>query len=131
MQESLSKDSEPFQSLQNQTLDNKTQSQEHDDTQTGEVQGQDHQDVSEQTVVPGVGHVLHRRRRKRRRLGHLTVNPRPALVALAGELVFHVQDVVVVQMATDVEARASQARVAADAEEPGVEVEVGDRKSVV
>lgn len=60
-------------------------------------------------------------------LGHLTVDARPALVTLTGELVLHVQDVVVVEVAADVEAWSSDAVVEADVEEARVEVQVGPR----
>lgn len=57
-------------------------------------------------------------------LGHLTVNACPALVALAGELVLHVQDVVVVEVTADMETKAHGCRAAMDAEEAWVQVQV-------
>lgn len=65
------------------------------------------------------------RRRSRRNLGHLAVNAGPTLVALAGELVLHVQDVVVVEVTTDVEVGAPGRQVAVDVEEAWVQVQVG------
>lgn len=55
-------------------------------------------------------------------LGHLAVDTCPALVALTGELVLHVQDVVVVEVAADVEAGAPGRWVAVDVEEARVQV---------
>lgn len=63
-------------------------------------------------------------RRRGRGLWHLAVNTSPALVALAGELVLHVQDVVVVEVTADVEARARWRGVASDGEESRVQVQV-------
>lgn len=60
---------------------------------------------------------IHLRRDGGRSLRHLTVNPRPALVALAGELVLHVEDIVVVEVSADVKKRASGRRVSTDVEE--------------
>lgn len=61
-------------------------------------------------------------------LGDLTVNSCPALVALAGELVLHVQDVMVVEVTTDTEAGASPGhRVTVDLKEAWVEVQVSAR----
>lgn len=120
--------------LQNQTLDDQTESQKHDDAQTGEMEGEEEQDISQQAVVPGVGQRdgglmgwQRRRRRRRGNLGYLTVHTCPALVALTGELVLHVQDVVVVEVAAHVEVRAAWRRVAVDVEEPRVQVQVGAR----
>lgn len=119
--------------LQNQTPDNQTESQEHDDAQTGEMEGKEQQDISQQAVLPGVRWRDGRLRRGRRRrkggqyLGNLAVNTCPALIALAGELMLHVQDVVVVEVAADVEAGASGSRVAVDVEEARVQVQVSTR----
>lgn len=60
-------------------------------------------------------------------LGHLTVDARPALVTLTGELLLHVQDIVVVEVAADVETRPTDALVEADVEEARVEVQVSPR----
>lgn len=60
-----------------------------------------------------------------RSLGHLAVDPRPALVALTGELLLHVHDVVVVEVTVDVEASPLQRRVVADAKKVWVKVQVG------
>lgn len=65
-----------------------------------------------------------RRRITGRSLGHLAVNTRPALIALAGELLLHVQDVVVVEVPADVEAGAPGCRVEVDVEEARVQVQV-------
>ncbi|TNN52128.1 hypothetical protein EYF80_037667 [Liparis tanakae] len=106
-------------SRQHQTLDNQAESQQHDDTET--AGRQQHRELSQQAVLRGP-----RRRRKRRRsLWHLAVDARPALVALAGELVLHVQDVVAVEVASDVEAGAPGGRrvAAPDVEEVRVQVQ--------
>lgn len=55
----------------------------------------------------------------KRGLGHLAGHASPALVALTGELVPHVQDVVVVEVAAEVEAPAP-----GDGEVAGVEVQL-------
>lgn len=94
------------------------------------MEGQEEQDISQQAVLSGVRQRDSGLRWGRRRgwsLGHLAVNTCPALVALAGELVLHVQDVVVVEVAADVEAGAPGRRVAVDVEEAWVQVQVGAR----
>lgn len=91
------------------------------------MEGQEEQGISQQAVLQGRrqgGGRLRRRQRRRRSLGHLTVNASPALVALAGELVLHVQDVVVVEVPADLEAGASGRRVAVDVEVARVQVQV-------
>lgn len=95
------------------------------------MEGQEQQDVAQQAGLSGV------RQRGRglqwrmggagRGLGHLAVNARPTLVALAGELVLHVQDVVVVEVAADVEAGAPRGRVPVDVEVARVQVQVRPR----
>lgn len=60
-------------------------------------------------------------------LGHLTVNPCPAFVALTGELLLHGQNVVMVEVTADVEAPSLQGRVMADVEKVWVKVQVGAR----
>lgn len=114
--------------LEYKTLDNQTESQEHDDTQAGEMEGQEEQDVSQQAGLPGGrqgdGGLKWWRRRTGWSLGHLAVNTCPALVALAGELLLHVQDVVVVEVTADVEAGAPGRRVAVDVKETRVQVQV-------
>lgn len=57
-------------------------------------------------------------------MGHLAVDARPALVALAGEFVLHVQDVMVVEVAADMKIGAPGRWVAVDVEEAGVQVQV-------
>lgn len=112
--------------LQNETLDDETKSEEHDDAQAGEVERQEEQDVSQQTGLSGVRQGdggPERRRVTGRRLGHLAVHACPALVALAGELLPHVQDVMVVEVPADVEAGAPARRVQADVEEARVQVQ--------
>ena len=95
------------------------------------MQGEEEQDVPQQAGVPGGrrggGGPEGWGRRAGRSLGHLAVNARPALVALAGELLLHVQDVVVVEVAADVETGAAGRRVAVDVEEARVQVQVGAR----
>lgn len=120
-----------FWCLQYQTPDNQTESQEHDDAQTREMERQEEQDISQQAVLSGVrqrnGRLRRGRRCRGRGLGHLAVNTCPALVALAGELVLHVQDVVVVEVTANVEAGAPGRRVAVDVEEAWVQVQVSAR----
>lgn len=60
-------------------------------------------------------------------LRNFTVDSCPALVTLTGELLLHVQDIVVVEVAADVEAWSTDAVVEADVEEARVEVQVGPR----
>lgn len=96
------------------------------------MEGQKQQDIPEQAVSPRVRLWdcrlwWWRRRGRRQSLGHLTVNTCPTLVALAGELVPHVQDVVVVQVAADMEAGAPGCGVAVNVEEAWVEVQVSTR----
>ena len=93
------------------------------------MEGYEAHDFSQKAVLPGVrkgdGRLIWRRGVWS--LGHLTVNTCPALVALAGELVLHVQDVVVVEVSADVEARASGCWVSVDVEETWVQVQVSAR----
>lgn len=60
-------------------------------------------------------------------LRHLAVDPRPALVALTAELLLHVQDVVMVEVSTDVEAPPPGGGIMVDAEEEWVQVQVSAR----
>lgn len=95
------------------------------------MEGQKQQDVAQQAGLSGGrqrGRGLQwRKRGTGRGLGHLAVNARPTLVALAGELVLHVQDVVVVEVATDVEAGPLRGRVPVDVEVARVQVQVRSR----
>lgn len=93
------------------------------------MDGQEKQDISQQAVLVGVRHWDGRLRwdRGRQSLGHLAVNTCPALVTLTGELVLHIQDVVVVEVTADVEAGALGCRVTADVEEARVQVQVSTR----
>lgn len=61
----------------------------------------------------------------RQSLGHLTVNTCPTLITLAGELVLHVQDVVVVEVTADMEARTFGCRIEVNMEEAWVQVQIG------
>lgn len=63
-------------------------------------------------------------RRTGRSLGHLTVNPCPAFVALTGELLLHGQNVVMVKVTADMEAPSLQGRIMADVEKVWVKVQV-------
>lgn len=116
--------------LQNQALDDQAEAQKHDDAQAGEMEGEEEEEVSQQTVVSGVRQGGRRQLRRGGRgwsLRYLTVNPGPSQVALARELVFHVQDVVVVEVTADMETGASRGRVSVDVEEAWVQMQVGTR----
>lgn len=95
------------------------------------MEGQEQQDVGQQAGLSGGrqrgGGLQWGRRGTGRGLGHLAVNARPTLVALAGELVLHVQDVVVVEVAADVEAGPPRGRVPVDVEVARVQVQVRSR----
>lgn len=82
------------------------------------MQRQHNQQISQNTVPRVGGDGL-------RFLRHLAVDAGPALVTLAGELLLHIQDVDVVQVAADVEARSTDTSVELDVEETRVEVQVG------
>lgn len=60
-------------------------------------------------------------------LWHLAVHTSPTLVALAGKLVLHVQDVVVVQVPADMEAAARGCQVTVDLKVAWVQVQVSTR----
>lgn len=105
--------------LQYEALDGQTEAQTHDDGQAGGVHRQEDQQLSHKAVWGA--------RLQRCCLGHLAVDPCPALVALTGELVLHVQNVVVVEVAADMEAWPPRPGVAVDVEEARVEMQVGPR----
>lgn len=100
---------------QYQTLNHQTKTQERNGRQTGEIQRQNHQQVSQDTVARVGCEGL-------RFLRHLTVDACPALITLAGELLLHVQDIKVVLVAADMEARTTDALVELDVEESWVEM---------
>lgn len=114
--------------LQDQTLQDQTESQEHDNAKTGEMKRNEEQNLCQQAVSPRGKRWGRKERcwwtRRGRDLGDLTVNSGPALVALAGELVLHVQDIVVVEVTYDMETGAPAFRVVANVKKARVEVQV-------
>lgn len=111
-------------SSEDQTPDDQTESKEDNEAKAGEMYGEEDENICQEAAVAGGG-TERAPGRTGRSLGHLAVDPRPALVALTGELLLHVHDVVVVEVTIDVEASTLQRRVVADAKKMWVKVQVG------
>lgn len=86
------------------------------------------QNICQQGVHPGMRWWCGMQRRgwrwRGRHLGDLAVNSSPALVTLTGELVLHVQDIVVVEVSPDVESGAPGCWVVMNVKKARVEVQV-------
>lgn len=84
------------------------------------MKGQHEQQLSQETLLWSGSQWVDK-------LGHFTVDARPALVTLAGEFVLHAQYIVVVEVSAHMEAWATGSSVEVNVKGAGVQVQVGSR----